>query len=292
MTTKSQFVENNNTEINRIIDTALFEDIGEGDHSTLACIDVNAYGSAQLLVKEDGIIAGIELAQVIIKKLDPEAKVNLFKKDGDKVQKGDLVFTIHAKIHAILSGERLILNCMQRMSGIASQTNRLVQCVEKYGVKLLDTRKTTPGLRLLEKWAVTIGGGYNHRFALYDMIMLKDNHVDFCGGIAKAIKTTQNYLKANNKSLKIEIEVRNIEELKEVLDCAGVERIMLDNFSTSKISEALKLIPENYETEASGGITQNNIEEYAKTGIQFISVGALTHSVKSLDLSLKAKLER
>jgi len=292
MTKLPLFVEHNDTEINRIIDTALIEDIGEGDHSSLACIDADAMGSAQLLVKEDGIIAGIELALVIIKKLDPEAKVNLFKKDGDKVAQGDLVFTIHSKIHAILSGERLILNCMQRMSGIASQTNRLVQCVEKYGVKLLDTRKTTPGLRLLEKWAVTIGGGYNHRFALYDMIMLKDNHVDFCGGIVKAIQTTQNYLKTNNKSLKIEIEVRNVEELKEVLDCGGVDRIMLDNFSPNQISEALKLIPNNYETEASGGITQNNIEEYAKTGIQFISVGALTHSVKSLDLSLKAKLER
>ncbi len=292
MTSHAQFVQNNYTEINRIIDTALNEDIGEGDHSTLACIDPDAKGSAQLLVKEEGIIAGVELAEVIIKKLDPEAKVNLFKIDGDKVQKGDLVFTIHAKIHAILSGERLILNCMQRMSGIASQTNRLVQCVVKYGVRLLDTRKTTPGLRLLEKWAVTIGGGCNHRFALYDMIMLKDNHIDFCGGIAKAIKTTENYLRENNKSLKIEIEVRNIEELKEVLDCGGVHRIMLDNFSPIQIFEALKLIPENYETEASGGITQNNIEEYAKTGIQFISVGALTHSVKSLDLSLKAKLER
>ena len=292
MTTHVHFVESNYIEINRIIDTALMEDIGEGDYSTLACIDASATGTAQLLVKEDGIIAGVELAQLVIKKLDPYAKVNLFKKDGDKVQKGDLVFTIHAKIHAILSGERLILNCMQRMSGIASQTNRLVQCVEKYGARILDTRKTTPGLRLLEKWAVTIGGGYNHRFALYDMIMLKDNHVDFCGGIAKAIKTTQNYLRENNKPLKIEIEVRNIEELKEVLDCGGVDRIMLDNFSPSKIFEALKLIPKNYETEASGSITQNNIEEYAKTGIQFISVGALTHSVKSLDLSLKAKLER
>jgi nicotinate-nucleotide pyrophosphorylase (carboxylating) len=291
MTVASKFAEHNYLEINRIVESALVEDIGDGDHSTLACIDSNAIGTAQLLVKEEGIIAGVELAQFIIKKLDPEANVKFYKKDGDKVTLGDLVFIIDAKIHAILSAERLILNCMQRMSGIASQTNRLVKCVEKYGVKLLDTRKTTPGLRLLEKWAVTIGGGFNHRFALYDMIMLKDNHVDFCGGIEKAIHATHIYLNSNNKSLKIEIEVRSIEELNEVLNCGGVDRIMLDNFSPNQIAEAIKLIPNNYETEASGGITENNIEEYAKTGIQFISVGALTHSVKSLDLSLKAKLE-
>lgn len=275
----------------RIIDTALAEDIGDGDHSTLACIDPDALGSAQLLVKEDGVIAGVELANVIIKKLDPEAKVSLFKKDGDKVLRGDLVLSLYAKIHAILSTERLLLNCLQRMSGIATMTNELVQSVEKYGVRLLDTRKTTPGLRLFEKWAVTIGGGYNHRYALYDMIMLKDNHVDFCGGISKAIQATHDYLNRINKSLKIEIEVRNLEELKEVLDCGGVDRIMLDNFSPNEIIQAVKLIPKEYETEASGGITQNNIGDYAKTGIQFISVGALTHSVKSLDLSLKAKLE-
>ncbi len=291
MTVHSQFIENNYEEVMRIIDTALAEDIGDGDHSTLACIDPDALGSAQLLVKEDGVIAGVELANVIIKKLDPEAKVSLFKKDGDKVLRGDLVLSLYAKIHAILSTERLLLNCLQRMSGIATMTNELVQSVEKYGVRLLDTRKTTPGLRLFEKWAVTIGGGYNHRYALYDMIMLKDNHVDFCGGISKAIQATHDYLNRINKSLKIEIEVRNLEELKEVLDCGGVDRIMLDNFSPNEIIQAVKLIPKEYETEASGGITQNNIGDYAKTGIQFISVGALTHSVKSLDLSLKAKLE-
>lgn len=286
------FAENYINNLNRIIENALAEDIGEGDHSTLACIDNSAEGNAKLLVKEDGIIAGVALAQIIIEKLDPKAIIKVFKQDGESVKKGELVFEIHAKIHAILSGERLILNCMQRMSGIATQTNQLTECVKKYGVKLLDTRKTTPGLRLLEKWAVTIGGGYNHRFALYDMIMLKDNHIDFCGGISKAILTTKDYLIKTNKSLKIEIEVRNFNELQEVLDCGGVDRIMLDNFTPQEIEEVLKVIPDIYETEASGGITANNIEEYAKTGVQFISVGALTHSVKSLDLSLKATIEK
>lgn len=292
MTTPLFFTEQDEKELNRIIDNALAEDIGDGDHSTLACIQADAEGIAELLVKEDGIIAGVALAQMILKKLDADALFTVFKKDGDLVKKGELVFIIRAKIHAILSGERLLLNCMQRMSGIATQTKRLVQTVSPYGVKLLDTRKTTPGLRLLEKWAVKIGGGYNHRFALYDMIMLKDNHIDFCGGISKAIKTTHNYLSKTNKSLKIEIEVRNLKELLEVLDCGGVDRIMLDNFSPQEIHEVLKWIPNTFETEASGGINENNIEEYAKTGVQFISVGALTHSVRSLDLSLKAKFEK
>jgi nicotinate-nucleotide pyrophosphorylase (carboxylating) len=285
------FEEHYFNDLNRIIDNALAEDIGEGDHSTLACIDKAVEGNAKLLVKEDGIIAGVALAEIIIRKLDPQATFIVFKQDGEVVKKGELVFEIHAKIHAILSGERLLLNCMQRMSGIATQTSQLVTCVKKYEVKLLDTRKTTPGLRLLEKWAVAIGGGCNHRFALYDMIMLKDNHIDFCGGIAKAIETTRSYLVRTNKSLKIEIEVRNLKELQEVIACGGVDRIMLDNFSPLEIKEALNQIPDGYETEASGGINEKNIEEYAKTGVQFISVGALTHSVKSLDLSLKAKLE-
>ncbi len=288
MEPNSSFIYSYAKQLTEIIENALNEDIGDGDHSTLACIDQSAVGSAKLLVKENGIIAGVELAEMIIKKLDPEAKFICYKFDGDTVAKGDLVFHIEARVHALLSGERLLLNCMQRMSGIATQTNNLVRIVSDYGVKLLDTRKTTPGIRLLEKWAVKIGGGHNHRFALYDMIMLKDNHIDHCGGITKAIHATQYYLRSKNKSLKIEIEVRNVDELNEVLICGGVDRIMLDNFTPNEIENVIKLIPKEFETEASGGITIENIQEYAKTGIQYISVGALTHSVKSLDLSLKA----
>jgi nicotinate-nucleotide pyrophosphorylase (carboxylating) len=275
--------------LEEIIDNALAEDIGEGDHSTMACVPENARGKARLLVKEPGILAGVELAEMIFKRFDPNLKIEVLIKDGAQVKAGDVAFIIEGSSRSILSTERLVLNFMQRMSGIATQTNRICQLIEGTSVRLLDTRKTTPGIRFLEKWAVRIGGGYNHRFALYDMIMLKDNHIDYAGGIRPAIKRTQAYLKETGKSLKIEVEVRNETELKEVLDCGGVDRIMLDNFTPDEIRKVLPLIPENYETEASGGITELTIRAYAETGVHFISVGALTHSVKSLDLSLKAE---
>jgi nicotinate-nucleotide pyrophosphorylase (carboxylating) len=240
-------------------------------------------------VKEPGILAGVELAEMIFKRFDPNLKIEVMLKDGAQVKVGDVAFVIEGSSRSILSTERLVLNFMQRMSGIATQTNRICQLIEGTSVRLLDTRKTTPGIRFLEKWAVRIGGGYNHRFALYDMIMLKDNHIDYAGGIRPAIERTQAYLKETGKSLKIEVEVRNETELKEVLDCGGVDRIMLDNFTPDEIRKVLPLIPENYETEASGGITELTIRAYAETGVHFISVGALTHSVKSLDLSLKAE---
>jgi nicotinate-nucleotide pyrophosphorylase (carboxylating) len=275
--------------LEEIIDNALAEDIGEGDHSTMACVPENARGKARLLVKEPGILAGVELAEMIFKRFDPNLKIEVMLKDGAQVKVGDVAFVIEGSSRSILSTERLVLNFMQRMSGIATQTNRICQLIEGTSVRLLDTRKTTPGIRFLEKWAVRIGGGYNHRFALYDMIMLKDNHIDYAGGIRPAIERTQAYLKETGKSLKIEVEVRNETELKEVLDCGGVDRIMLDNFTPDEIRKVLPLIPEDYETEASGGITELTIRAYAETGVHFISVGALTHSVKSLDLSLKAE---
>lgn len=275
--------------LEEIIDNALAEDIGEGDHSTMACVPENARGKARLLVKEPGILAGVELAEMIFKRFDTNLKIEVLIKDGAQVKAGDVAFVIEGSSRSILSTERLVLNFMQRMSGIATQTNRICQLIEGTSVKLLDTRKTTPGIRFLEKWAVRIGGGYNHRFALYDMIMLKDNHIDYAGGIRPAIERTQAYLKETGKRLKIEVEVRNETELKEVLDCGGVDRIMLDNFTPDEIRKVLPLIPENYETEASGGITELTIRDYAETGVHFISVGALTHSVKSLDLSLKAE---
>jgi nicotinate-nucleotide pyrophosphorylase (carboxylating) len=274
--------------LDEIIKNALLEDIGEGDHSTLACVPKDAKGTAKLLVKEGGILAGIEVAKRIYEMYDPTLEIQFFKKDGDTIQKGEIAFTVHGLSQSILSTERLVLNIMQRMSGIATQTANILKVIEGCSTKLLDTRKTTPGIRYLEKMAVKIGGGENHRFALYDMIMLKDNHVDYAGGIKPAIQKTKEYLVANNKCLRIEIEVRNMDELKEVLEVGGVDRIMLDNFSPTLLKEALLIIPPRYETEASGGITIDTIRSYAETGVQFISVGALTHSVKSLDLSLKA----
>ena len=274
--------------LEEIIDNALKEDIGEGDHSTLACVPENAVGKARLIVKDDGVLAGVELAEMIFKRFDPDLRINVMIKDGTKVKKGDVAFTVEGSSRSILSTERLVLNFMQRMSGVATQTARICALIEGTGTKLLDTRKTTPGIRYLEKWAVRIGGGYNHRFALYDMIMLKDNHVDYAGGITNAIKRTHDYLKLQNKDLKIEVEVRNENELREVLSVGGVDRIMLDNFSPEEIKRVLPIIPGTFETEASGGITEANIRAYAETGIQYISVGALTHSVKSLDMSLKA----
>jgi nicotinate-nucleotide pyrophosphorylase (carboxylating) len=276
------------TVVQEIIANALREDIGDGDHSTLACVPENAIGKAHLLIKDDGVLAGVELAVEIFKQFDPSLKVTLFKKDGDRVTKGEIAFTVEGSSRSILTTERLVLNFMQRMSGIATQTAKIVQKIDGLSTKLLDTRKTTPGIRYMEKWAVRIGGGYNHRFALYDMIMLKDNHVDYAGGITKAVQQTLAYLKQSNKTLKIEVEVRTEAELIEAIATPGIDRIMLDNFQPSEIKRLLPLIPSHIETEASGGITLETIRSYAETGVQFISVGALTHSAGSLDLSLKA----
>lgn len=274
--------------IDEIIANALREDIGDGDHSTLSCVPENGIGTARLLVKDSGIIAGVELAEKIFKTFDPNLEIEVFIRDGQVVKYGDIAFIVKGSSRSILSTERLVLNFMQRMSGIATQTNQIVSLIEGTNVKLLDTRKTTPGIRYMEKWAVRIGGGHNHRFALYDMIMLKDNHVDYAGGIRPAIEKANHYLKETGKSLKIEIEVRNEAELAEVIEVGQVDRIMLDNFSPERIVAALKTIPDHYEVEASGGITLETIREYAETGVDFISVGALTHSFKSLDMSLKA----
>ena len=276
------------TTVQAIIANALKEDIGDGDHSTLACVPENATGKAQLIIKDNGILAGVELAVEIFKQFDPTLKVTLFKKDGDVVSKGEIAFTVEGASRSILTTERLVLNFMQRMSGIATQTHQIVAHIAGLPTKLLDTRKTTPGIRYMEKWAVRIGGGYNHRFALYDMIMLKDNHIDYAGGITKAVAQTRTYLKENAKDLKIEVEVRTEAELLEAIQTPGIDRIMMDNFKPVDIKRLLHLIPSHIETEASGGITLETIREYAETGVQFISVGALTHSAGSLDLSLKA----
>jgi len=274
--------------LDEFIRKSLQEDIGDGDHSTLACIPAEAQGKARLLVKENGIIAGLEVAKRIYEIVDPLLQVSFFKKDGDAIEIGEIAFEIVGSTRSILTSERLVLNCLQRMSGIATQTAQVLRVIEGCKTKILDTRKTTPGIRFLEKWAVKIGGGENHRFGLYDMIMLKDNHVDYAGGIKNAIEKTHTYLKETERSLIIEIEVRTLSELNQVLEIGGVDRIMLDNFSTERLKEALALIPDAYETEASGGINIDNIRPYAETGVQFISIGALTHSVKGLDLSLKA----
>jgi len=275
--------------IEMIIENALKEDIGEGDHSTLAVVPEDARGMAQLIVKEVGVLAGVELAELIFKQFDEDLEIDVFLKDGSLVKPGDVAFIIRGKSRSILSTERVVLNFMQRMSGIATQTNRIVKLIEGTNTKLLDTRKTTPGIRYIEKWAVRIGGAYNHRFALYDMIMLKDNHIDYAGGIQPAIERTHAYIKNSGKNLKIEIEVRNETELDEVLSFGGVDRIMLDNFTPAGIRKVLGKIPIEIETEASGGITEETIRSFAETGVNYISVGALTHSVKSLDMSLKAK---
>jgi nicotinate-nucleotide pyrophosphorylase (carboxylating) len=275
--------------LDEFIRKSLQEDIGDGDHSTLACIPSEAIGKAQLLVKESGVLAGVEVAKRIYELVDPSLRLTFNKKDGDHIQVGDIVFEVIGSSRNILSTERLVLNCMQRMSGIATQTAQVLKVIEGCSTRILDTRKTTPGMRFLEKWAVKIGGGENHRFGLYDMIMLKDNHIDYAGGIKMAIEKTQAYLIQTGKKLKIEIEVRSMSELDEVLENGGVDRIMLDNFTPEMLKGALAKIPSTYETEASGGITLENIRPYAETGVQFISIGALTHSVKSLDLSLKAQ---
>ena len=266
----------------------LKEDIGNGDHSTLACVPKSKMGSAQLLVKENGLLAGIELIKRLYTLYDSSLEITEYKKDGDVIKVGDVVFKVTGSSQTILTTERTVLNILQRMSAIATLTNRIVLMVKDYPVKILDTRKTTPGFRFFEKEAVRIGGGTNHRFGLFDMVMLKDNHVDYAGGIKEAISKTIAYLKSNDLDLKIEVEVRNFEELGQVISVGGVNRIMLDNFTPNEIIAALRVIPSSYETEASGGITIENVVEYAKTGVQFISIGALTHSAQSMDLSLKA----
>jgi len=276
--------------LDQIIRNALAEDIGEGDHSTLACVPEKATGAARLLVKEEGIIAGIEVAKRIYELVDPSLELIVYKNDGEQVKIGDIAFVVTGSSRSILTSERLVLNFMQRMSGIATQTHQILSVIEGCKTKLLDTRKTTPGIRYLEKWAVKIGGGENHRFGLYDLIMLKDNHVDYAGGVTKAIQKTKEYLLKTKKSLGIIVEVRNLKELDEVINEGGIMRVMLDNFNPTDLKEALKRVPAEIETEASGGITLSNIRDYAETGVQYISVGALTHSVKSLDLSLKAML--
>jgi nicotinate-nucleotide pyrophosphorylase (carboxylating) len=272
-----------------IIDFALKEDVGDGDHTSIACIPETAERKAKLLVKDNGILAGVELAKIIFERIDPKLKIDVLIEDGSPIKYGQIAFYVTGSSRSILTAERLVLNFMQRMSGIATKTHQLAKLIEDLPTKLLDTRKTTPCVRLMEKWAVKIGGGYNHRFALYDMVMIKDNHVDYAGGIKQAIERVNTYLKTKNKPLKIEIEVRNLDELRQVLAVGNVDRIMLDNFTPKQISEALKLIPRHqYETEASGGINENSIRAYAQTGIDYISSGALTHSYQSLDLSLKA----
>lgn len=275
-------------EISRFIAYALQEDVGDGDHTSLSTIASGTMGRAHLLVKEAGILAGIDLALAIFKEIDPHLSVDVFKKDGDAVNVGDIAFKVEGSVHAILVAERLVLNCMQRMSGIATVTHRIVEQLKGTGTQILDTRKTTPGIRFLEKWAVRIGGGVNHRIGLYDMILIKDNHVDYAGGIKPAIRAANAYLAAHHKDLDIEIEVRNLEELQEVLDLGQVQRIMLDNFNFEDLKKAVTLIQGRFITEASGGITASDVAQYAACGVDFISMGALTHSVKSLDLSLKA----
>ncbi len=274
--------------IDEIIDNALREDIGEGDHSTLSCVPETAMGEARLLIKGEGILAGVELAERIFKRFDSSMTIDVKIRDGAEVKAGDIAFIVTGRSRSILSTERLVLNFMQRMSGIATQTNRLTQLIEGTSAQLLDTRKTTPGIRFMEKWAVRIGGGQNHRFALYDMIMLKDNHIDYAGGVSQAINRANQYIQENGKSLKIEIEIRNEKELDEALENGRVDRIMLDNFTPEEIVRVLPKIPSYIETEASGGITEETIRSYAKSGVKFISVGALTHSVNCLDMSLKA----
>lgn len=270
------------------ITLALAEDVGDGDHSSNASVPADSQGKAHLLVKEPGVLAGVELARAIFKKVDPNLKMETMLSDGAKVEAGDIAFIVSGNERSILMAERLVLNCMQRMSGIATITDQMVDLVAGTNAKVLDTRKTTPLLRFMEKQAVRIGGGENHRMGLYDMIMLKDNHIDFAGGIGNAISQTRAYLEAEGKDLKIEIEVRDLIELDEVLAHGGVDRIMLDNFNYADLRKAVQLIDGKYETEASGGITADTIREYAECGVDYISVGALTHSVKSLDLSLKA----
>lgn len=274
--------------IHSFIAAALAEDVHDGDHTSLSTIPAHAVDRAHLLVKEDGILAGVELAQLIFNQVDPSFQFQQFLEDGTLVKKGEIAFVVEGPARSILTCERLVLNCMQRMSGIATATWEMVKLLDGLSTKVIDTRKTTPGFRYFEKWAVRIGGGANHRFGLYDMIMIKDNHVDYAGGITKAIRSAQNYLKEKNLHLDIELEVRNFDELDEALSVGGMKRIMLDNFTPEDLKKAVQIVNKRFETEASGGITAATIRSYAESGVDFISVGALTHSIKSLDLSLKA----
>jgi nicotinate-nucleotide pyrophosphorylase (carboxylating) len=270
------------------IDAALAEDVGDGDHSSLSSIPLDAEGKARLIVKDEGLLAGVALSEMIVKRVDPSLKMEVFIKDGSFVKYGDIGFHLYGKVHSILKAERLVLNCMQRMSGIATLTSKMTDLIGHTKAKLLDTRKTTPNFRIPEKWAVKIGGGENHRFGLYDMIILKDNHVDFAGGIRQAIEASKTYLAKTGKNLRIEIETRTLEEVQQALDTGGMHRIMLDNMQVPVMAKAVTMIGGSYEVEASGGVTATTIKEIAETGVDFISVGALTHSVKSLDISLKA----
>lgn len=281
MKTKEQLID-------ELIDLAFAEDIGDGDHTTLCCIPDTAMGKSRLLIKEPGILAGVEIARKIFHRFDPDLKMTVYIEDGTAVKPGDVAFVVEGRVQSLLQTERLMLNVMQRMSGIATMTHRYVKKLEGLHTRILDTRKTTPGMRMLEKEAVKIGGGVNHRIGLFDMILLKDNHVDFAGGIENAISRCHDYLKAKGKDLKIEIEVRNLDELKEVMRVGGVDRIMLDNFSPELTKEAVKIVGGKYEIESSGGITFDTIRDYAESGVDFVSVGALTHSIKGLDMSFKA----
>ena len=274
--------------IDRLIDLSFAEDIGDGDHTTLCCIPEDAMGKSHLLIKEDGILAGVEIAKEVFARFDPTMVVEVLINDGAKVHRGDIAMVVTGKVRSLLQTERLMLNIMQRMSGIATMTHRYVERIEGTGAHVLDTRKTTPGMRMLEKMAVKIGGGVNHRIGLFDLILLKDNHIDFAGGISNAINRCHAYLKERNLDLKIEIEVRNFDELNQVLECGGVNRIMLDNFTVADTKKAVDLINHRYEVESSGNITLDTIRSYAEQGVDYVSVGALTHSVKGLDMSFKA----
>lgn len=275
--------------LDRFIDDAIAEDIGPGDHSSNCSIPAEAEGKMKLLVKEEGIIAGIHVAENVFQKVDPAIKMNVLMKEGDHVKPGDIVFTLEGPERGLLRSERLALNILQRMSGIATRTHHLVKLIEGTSTKLLDTRKTTPNMRALEKYAVTVGGGFNHRMGLYDMIMLKDNHVDFAGGIENAIDKAHQYIKGHQLEIGVEVETRNLEELQQAIDKGGIQRVMFDNYSVADTYKAVKMVAGKFETESSGGITEATIRSYAETGVDYISVGALTHSVKSLDLSLKAQ---
>lgn len=281
-------METVNQLIDRLIDLAFAEDIGDGDHTTLSCIPADAMGKSKLLIKEAGVLAGVDIAKEIFHRFDPAMKVDVLIQDGTEVKPGDVAMVVEGKVQSLLQTERLMLNVMQRMSGIATMTRKYVKQLEGTNTRVLDTRKTTPGMRMLEKQAVKIGGGVNHRIGLFDMILLKDNHVDFAGGIDKAIERAKAYCKEKGKELKIEIEVRNFDELQQVLHIGGVDRIMLDNFTPENTKKAVEMIGGRYETESSGGITFDTLRDYAECGVDFISVGALTHSVKGLDMSFKA----
>lgn len=274
--------------IEKLIDLAFAEDIGDGDHTTLSCIPSEAMGKSKLLIKDTGVLAGVEIAKEIFKRFDPTMKVNVYINDGAEVKPGDVAMIVEGKIQSLLQTERLMLNVMQRMSGIATMTRKYSKQLEGTKTRVLDTRKTTPGMRILEKMAVKIGGGVNHRIGLFDMILLKDNHVDFAGGIDKAINRAQEYCKEKGKNLKIEIEVRNFDELQQVLNLGGVNRIMFDNFTPEMTRKAVEMVAGRFETESSGGITFDTLRDYAVCGVDYISVGALTHSVKGLDMSFKA----